>query len=124
MEMVYDYLYITGNEEAAEKFKYDGVSSRTRFGFHTKAILRRMFNEMSLEDLYLYWNSIVNYKELPWVNTQYALDRFGGGEMGRNIGPMYETWKETEEYADIDWPEQLSWAERVPPSEAQQWEYR
>lgn len=125
MEMVYDYLYVTGNEEAAEKFRRDGVASRTRFGFHTKAILRRMFNEISLEDLYLYWNSIVNYKELPWVNEQYALARFGGGAMGRNIGPIYEQWKAQEEESPvIEWPVELDWAERVPPSEAYQWEYQ
>jgi len=126
MEMVYDYLYITGNDEAAEKFRLDGVSSRTRFGFHTKAILRRMFSEMSLEDLYLHWNSIVNHRELPWVNEQYALDRFGGGEMGQNIGPMYTNWKSEEmletEPLDIGWPEELDWAERVTP-ETQQWKY-
>jgi hypothetical protein len=126
MEMVYDYLYIAGKEEAAARFKIDGVSSRTRFGFHTKAILRRMFDEMSLEDLYLHWNSIVNYRELPWVNEQYALDRFGGGAMGRNIGPIYEDWKargQPEEIPNIEWPEELAWAERVSPSEAKQWEY-
>ena len=127
MEMVYDYLYVTNNVDAAIKFMNDGVSSRSRFGFNTNAILRRMFNEMPLEDLYLHWNSIVNYKELPWVDEQYALDRFGGGQLGKNIGPMYENWKEQEEFDTesvyIDWPEDLAWADRVSPSEAMQWEY-
>ena len=127
MEMVYAYLYVTGNEDAAEKFRNDGVASRSRFGFHTKAILRRMFSQISLEDLYLYWNSIVNYRELPWVDENYALDRFGGGAMGRNIGPMYTDWKSQEDMIvtapEIEWPDELQWAERVSPPESTQFEY-
>jgi len=125
MELAYDYLYITGNDEAAERFRVDGVSSRTRF-FNTTAILKRMFDEMPLEDLYLYWNSIVNYRELPWVSEQYALDRFGGGELGHNIGTIYEDWKnqgQQEETPYIAWPEEMPWAERVPIAEEKQWEY-
>jgi hypothetical protein len=122
MEMVYDYLYLT-SPEAAEQFRIDGVASRTRFGFSTQRILRRMFNEMSLEDLYLYWNSIVIHRELPWVDTQYALDRFGGGALGKNIGDMYTNWQSDQNALMLDWPDDLPWADRVPPSEAQQWEY-
>ena len=126
MEMVYAYLYVTSKAEAAERFRIDGVSSRSRFGFHTKAILKRMFDEMPLEDLYLYWNSIVNYKELPWVDEAYAVARFGGGAMGRNIGQMYEDWKTQAqpEIPIIEWPEELTWAERAAPSEVIQWEYQ
>jgi len=126
MEMVYDYLYLSGNEEAAQQFLIDGVSKRTRTGFSIDKILRRMFSVMPLEDLYLYWNSIVNNKELPWVNENYVRDRFGGGAMGANIEPLYNTWKEQSEvvHTDISWPEAMPWIERVPPSEAQQWEYR
>jgi len=121
MEMVYDYLYITGNTAEMQRFLDDGVQSRSRYGFHTTAILKRMFDQMSLEDLYLYWNSIVNYRELPWVDEQSAILRFGGGAMGSGVEPMYHKWLATDdveaEAPSIEWPEEVTWAERTP-----QWE--
>jgi len=125
MEMVYDYLYISGHEAEAEKFLQDGVSSRSRFGFSLERILKRMFDVMPLEDLYLHWNSIVNNKTLPWVNENYVKDRFGGGAMGANIEPLYQTWLAESDVVNnqIEWPESVEWVERVPPAEANQWEY-
>jgi hypothetical protein len=90
--MVEEYLQMV-DPAAARKFYQDGVSSQSRYGFNKQRVLNRMFKSMNPDDLVNYWNAIVNYQELPYVNYDKAYARYGGG-IGKNIIPK---WGPTEE---------------------------
>ena len=72
MEMVYQYFTSIGDAKSAEKYRIDGVRSISRFGFSTKHLIERLTENMSMEELYVYWNSIVNSKMLPYVNPDWV----------------------------------------------------
>ncbi|NHJ40684.1 MAG: hypothetical protein FK731_11685 [Asgard group archaeon] len=125
-EMVLNYLYLYNHPDEFAQAEADGICDRTRFGFTNENILvSRMFPLMTIEDLYFYWNSIVNEKRLPWVDENRAVARYGGGAFGENIRPLYHKWIDKTDIINnqINWPEDLEWVDRVSPSEAQQWEY-
>jgi len=110
MEMVYRYLE-ANDPEAAKKYNIDDVSSRSVFGHAMRWILNRLFKSLSIEDLYLYWNSIVNHKVLPGVNPEYVDARYGGGKMGKPIDGLYESWatESSWDFEDPDWPVNVNW---------------
>jgi len=119
MEMVYQYL-AANHEDEAEQYNIDGVASRSRFGFNKQHLISRMTKSMPIDDLFYYWNSIVNHKLLPWVNTEWVDKRFGGGALGQNIGTMYNAWQEGADLSHIqmEWPETTTWQE---PGDQPEW---
>lgn len=112
MDMVYKYLLVNENYDAAEKFAEDGVDAASRFGFNTKWILKRMFDTMTPEDVFDYWYAITQEKILPLVNPEYVDARFGSLGMGQNIMELYNSWventpivqKDTFKWSEMDIP--------------------
>lgn len=128
MEMVQAYLRATDPEKADQLFGTisgpgkqrdpgEGAASRSRFGYSVKVLLGYLFDRMSIEELYLYWNSIVNNKVLPWVNTEYVATGYGGGEMGANIPDIYKSWEDTTDlsHLEVEWPEEAQWGMAETP---------
>ena len=115
MDMVYKYLLVNENYEAAEQFVSDGVDAASRFGFNTKWILKRMFDQMSPEDLFDYWYAITQEKILPLVNPEYVDARFGSLGMGQNIMSLYNSWVEN---TPVIQKELFKWTEQDLPWEA------
>lgn len=117
-EMMARYLDAV-DPELLSKLIDAGVFSRSRFGFRWETIVKNMFRhpEMTLEDLYLYWNAIVNERMLPWVNGDWTVARYGGGARGKNIGPMFNEWGELETpEAGLEFPENVEFTEKPAPA--------
>jgi hypothetical protein len=115
MDMVYKYLLVNEDYDAAERFAEDGVDSASRHGFQTKWILKRMFDRMPPEDLFDYWFAITQEKILPLVNPEYVDARFGSLGMGQNITSLYNAWVDNTPVIQKDifpW-EELPWKKVV-----------
>lgn len=96
----------------------DDAASDARFGYKIETLLNYLLKNMPIEDMYLYWNSIVNDKVLPLVNHEFVENRYCRGQMGRTSPGMYNTWKEKTslDHLEVDWPEEENqWVEGTPP---------
>ena len=92
-DLVFQYLDAT-NAADAEKYYVDGVDSLSRFGFGKPQLVARLTEDMSLEDIYMYWNSIANHRTLPWVNEEFVDKRYSSSERGKTFVDLYKNYKE------------------------------
>jgi hypothetical protein len=82
------------NPEAVRAFEVDNPDSRTRHGYNWKNLVSAWFGKFApIEDVYVYWDSIVNRGFIPLVNPEYVEQRYGSG-IGGNIDEIYTSWKE------------------------------
>jgi len=95
LDMVDKYLQTNNPEKLKKLVDQEGMESRSRFGFSKRTVLQKMFEEKPpIEELYAYWDSIVNHRHLPLVNPEFVDARYNSGEMINNE-KMFENWKET-----------------------------
>ena len=104
MDMVLNY-FDKKDPEYAQSLRDAGFDSRTRTGYSTKVVMNKLFDRISPEELYSFWNSIVNYKVLPGVNDDKVVDRYGGGAMGANIKRIYDQWHSDTDFSRIEMPD-------------------
>lgn len=93
LDMVSKWLQTSNPEKLKKLVDFDDFESRSAWGRSKPYVLNKMFEEKPpLEELYSYWNSIVNHRHMPLVNTEYVDARFNSGEMVNNV-KMFENWE-------------------------------
>lgn len=91
-EMVLAYLDAV-RPDYAMKLRDAGYKSIERKGFSLPKSMSYLTKYMPIEDLYIYWNSIVNHKVLPWTNTDFVIAQYHGSKEGESLPDLYRAWK-------------------------------